>query len=434
MFVLSGLVLSACDSRGITRSPPTNIRIINAAPTFPPISFLRENDVRGVVPLAFGSAAAVTYDSDTYDFNLEVTPPGGQAVTAYTTSQSVNDQNEYVFVITEINSALNMLVIAEPRFDRAATTSQLIVAHSAQQQARFDAYFQAIGTAPAAGNSIGNVGFSEHVITGALTPGDFYLVLTEPGNPANILFESQTVPVGPGSSIVIAITDEGNRGTAPFSVILVGNIGQQLQNVNQSGAIRYINAATDMAARDVYLDGDFTTPLFPAASFGTISPYVPIAVAAHVLDSTLLGSLTVEASTNFSAPPSLRHTSILTMDSAGIPLATTYAEDHRGIEGESGLRLTNGASQFDNLEVFIIPPGTDISTAFPLGTLGSNGQTVLITVLPGNYDFVLRDLSTSTIVAGPTAITLANRGVHGLLFLDAIGGSTVDVVIYDDTL
>jgi hypothetical protein len=53
-------------------------------------------------------------------------------------------------------------------------------------------------------------------------------------------------------------------------------------------------------------------------------------------------------------------------------------------------------------------------------------------LVPADLELTVRDADTSTIVAGPTPVTLAAGGLYGILALDSVGGSTVDIVLFDD--
>ena len=108
-----------------------------------------------------------------------------------------------------------------------------------------------------------------------------------------------------------------------------------------------------------------------------------------------------------------------------------FIEDRRRIIAQANLRFINAAEQLGPLAVYIVEPGGSLRGLDPVSIVGT-ASTLLTPTPPGDYEMVLRDSDTSTRVAGRLPITLLGRRNYGILAVNAPGGSTADIVLFDD--
>ena len=87
---------------------------------------------------------------------------------------------------------------------------------------------------------------------------------------------------------------------------------------------------------------------------------------------------------------------------------------------------------FDIIDIYFEIPGTDITTVNPLLFLGVTDVTDRIRLAPNDYEITVVDAITQAVLAGPQILTVDDGGVYGVLLLNAVGGSTVDIQLFDD--
>jgi hypothetical protein len=92
----------------------------------------------------------------------------------------------------------------------------------------------------------------------------------------------------------------------------------------------------------------------------------------------------------------------------------------------------NAAGLFDIVSVYIATPGTAIETTFPRVVFSPPDFTNRQGFVPGDYEITVRDQDTLAIVAGPVPVTLADKGVYGLLLTNAADSVTIDLQYFYD--
>lgn len=421
------VAVGGCESKGIKRPPPTTIRVINAAPHYPDVAVRREQNLE--MTLEYGQGGTVRFDSGLYEFNFDTSLPDGSAQRIGKLSVTLTEDLVHTFVIVESANAVAPFLIESPPFE-SASDAEVIVVHAAKGHGAFDVYFETAGANLAAAAPLGSLAYREDSPPDTRTPDNYRVYLTAPGDPSTVLFESQTVPVLAGESSVMGILDDGGVG---ISQLVVTRFSQQgsavLSDVNAQSGMRIVNGISDRTDRDVLVEGQL---LFPAAAYGVPTGYVTTASGTSTLSVTPVGNPGAEELSVATPFPTGRlATTIIAGDLTDGLSRVTVTDDRRSLRTQATLRLLNGASLLNPIDVFIEPPGTDISQRFPLISLTAPGAAPLQDVEEGTYDLTLLDFTNGTVLAGPQSLTFANGGVYGILILDAVGGSTADVVLFE---
>ena len=144
--------------------------------------------------------------------------------------------------------------------------------------------------------------------------------------------------------------------------------------------------------------------------FGEPTPYaqMPIALTAQInvtpvgnpgvleLDQTYVGVQGQRATLLFAGP-------------AGTLRGGRPADDGRRIHSEAKLRFMNAVSQFAGLDFVITLPDGDPSFLLPYAALRHPVFPRTPPLPPGDYDLYVRQFGTTTVVSGPTRITLGGR-------------------------
>jgi hypothetical protein len=425
--LLAAATLVGC-SEGRKQPPKTTVSVVDAAPTQGQIDFLREQRVEATLDYRAASSVLV-FDEDEYSFNVRTTRPWDSSPQLLDTfSQQVQHGTDYLFVITEQSGAVTHLVFEKPTFS-STSEAEVQVIHAAPSGPAFDVFVTAPDAELAGATAIGSVAFEEATSPLDLAPGDYALALTEAGNPANVLFTSAPFTVAGGASLAFVVVQEAGEGLSPYSVVIAGTSTGGLVDKNAPAGLEIVNAAADGAARDVYLDDDFGAPLAAAVPSPAVAMQVTVAPGTRKLSVTPAGNPgVVEAEQSYAAAAGQRETALIAGDPGSLTVAGAQ-DDPRPIVGETRVRFMNAATLFTAIEVYIVTHGTDVTTVSPLVGLTVPAISGRVAIPPGTYDLVLRDPTTSTIVAGPQSLTFEDGGVASILVTNGADPGTANVVL-----
>jgi hypothetical protein len=297
-----------------------------------------------------------------------------------------------------------------------------------------DVYVVAPGTLLSSAVKQGTVSYGPNPAIFEVTPLVYRLYLTPPGDPNTILFESVDQGAVAGGNEILVVSSAGGLG--PRDVIvssLSGGGATRISEAGLSSEIRVVQGIDDRLDRDIIFDGNTASPLFPVQSFGQISAYVPVTTDQHQLTLTPVATPgTIEATVSAATVSALSYLAVFAGDSVNGIFANVFREDKRPITGQATLRVVGAAGLFGVVDVFVLPPGSDINTSDPRARLSAPDISPRLAVIPGDYEITVQELDTATIVAGPEPVTLAADGVYGVLLLNSAGGSTVDLQYFYD--
>lgn len=424
------MAAGGCDQGRQTPSR-TTVHVVHAAPSFGPLTFLRVRSIAATLP--YKNDAVMSFDEDRYDFNVEISPPGAsEPENVLTFAHDVLAGTEYTFILTDIGGLLEPIILENPVFDRGAGDSQVIAVHAAPDVPPVDVYLEPPGTDISAASPVASLAFTQHIAPQTISGGVFELTVTGRNNPSNVLLTSGSLTLGAGEPFLLVIVDEGNQGIADFSVLLLGDTARTLYDRNLQAAMRVINTAADRATRDLYLDDDFSAPLFASVGFGDTSDYQTVPTVQSIVSVTPEGNVgVIELEQEVQAAHARRHTLLVTGEPGDL-IAGFALDDGRGIAQQARVRLANGANQFEELHFFVIPPDTPPLSAPPAASLTPAAFSATIAFAPGDYEVLLHDGTDDGFIAGPLPITLDSGGVYGILAIDGDTSATAGIVLLDD--
>jgi hypothetical protein len=325
---------------------------------------------------------------------------------------------------------LEPLIVSKPPFSPVAGNSEASIVHAAPASPTMDVYLTAPGAVLSAANPIGTVAFSQQIAPSTFAAGDYQLSFTETGNPLNVLFTSPTMTFVPGQSNFFAIADPGDE-TNESVVVRYTQVATGLGDINAPSSLRMINAATDAQPRDVFLDGDFTVPLFAAVPHAAPTARVPIPTGDRRISITPAGnSGVIEIESISPVVPGATYTGLV----AGVPGAlvlTGYAENRRRVIGEAHLRYYNAAAQFSSLQIVMAQVVAPFPIGFPL-VLANGNSLEELPLAPGDYEMSVFAAGATTAALGPLTITVASEGLYSILLLNGPTPDTASVVLFDD--
>jgi len=430
-FVFAALLMSGCDSG---RQPPgkVSVQVANAAPGFLSLQFQREHSDREAPDeLPFKDVRPYVYDADTYDFYviegaLTATDPGR----VWTFAHVLEERTDYAFVLTEVAGEVQPVVIAIPA--APAADAQIVALNAASGLPAMDLYLERPGVGIAGATPRGTFNAQEQITPPPLPSGDYELFLTAAGNPADVLLTSPQLSLPAGTTSTIVVVPENGQSTARVSALLLQGIATVLFDRNAPAELRGIGAATDQAPRDLAVNSQFSPPLFSAMPFAEPTAYAPTPIGVVNVNVTPVGNPGVlELDSRFSTFIGQRMT-MLFSGPAGALLSIVAGDDGRRLNRQAKLRFMNSASQFLVINFVLTFPDGDPLQSPPLAQLFAPGISDYVPLPPGDYDLYLLQAGTTTVLSGPTKITVAAGGIYGALAVDGPDTATANVRLLDD--
>ena len=436
---LLALALASTGCSGGRKNPPdATVRVLNVAPSFSSLIYRREQLTGNNPPttLAYqGAGGDFPYDEDTYDFTVAVPDLTTAALTkdADTFSHALVAGTLYTFVYLESGGNVTHVILESPRIASDTTNAQVRALHADEGLPSVDVYLEAPGTVIAGATPWGTIGFKESLPQRAVPPGDYELAVTEAGNPANVLFTTQTFTLGAAGSTTLVLSPDAGEGIAPLNVVLLNAVGATpLVDPSFPASVRALNGATDQAPRDVAFDGQFTPPLFAAAAFGAPTSYQPLASGATLtVNVTPTGNPGVLEVTSSVVPVAATvYTTFFTGDAGALNLLFV-PDDRRRVLGQAKVTFYDAAPVSTGAEPLFLAPGTDPATAPLTSTLLTPGGVQAMGLAPGTYELWLRQYFTTTILGGPVTVSVDEKGLYGIFLSNNADGTTIDIKLID---
>lgn len=424
--------LQGCD-QGRKTPPKTHVAVVNAVPSYADLDFLRVR--RTEATLQYEAGSIFDFDADQYDFHVRHTPVGDVTpLDLASFSQTLLADTDYAFVLAEQSGNVEPLIIETPAFDAGSGDAQVLFVHADESLGAVDIFLQPPGTDLTAVTPLdGNLDFLAHGTPSAQPPGDYVLTLTAPQDPATVLLESRTLTLDAGSTNLFVIAPDADQGLADINIVQQNEGSSVLIDRHVQSGLRVINGAGDRMQRDVYVDGDFSAPVYAALPYAAPSAYETLTRGSRDLTVTPTGNVSAtELEESVSLPAGTLSTYLFAGDSNGLSGAL-IVEDHRRIADAARLQIFNAATAFDGLSFYITDPGTDITTVLPQAQLTAPSVSQSSLFAPGGQELTVVDASTGTIVGGPITITLEAGGLYGVLAgNDAANPARADIVLLDD--
>jgi hypothetical protein len=157
----AALASAGCDE-GRKAPGKTGVQVVNAAPGFSELNFVRERDTRNAVTLTFKATQEYVWDADTYDFTIGArTLDSNSSGRTWTFSTQVETQNTYEFVLTEVGGEVQPVVITKP--PPPATDAQIAGLHAGGGLPAMDLYLERPGVGIAGATPLGTFGALEQI-------------------------------------------------------------------------------------------------------------------------------------------------------------------------------------------------------------------------------------------------------------------------------
>ncbi len=372
-----------------------------------------------------------SWDVDTYTLNFEILDIDGAVAQTVSLQATLEEDSAYFLVLREVAGQPEPLLIERPSALQG-TGSEVEILHAATTINAVDVYMDIENFDLSTATSRGTIDFDETVAITSLADGAYQIILTDPGNRANIRLDAESIGILGTQGVLLLIVDGAGSGTSPLAIVPGDTQGTAFNDRNEQANIRVINALSDREAINVGVDGQLMPPLIAGVPFATASAFGLVAPGDHNLNvESVLTPGTLDIDEAIVAQSGTFETWLIT-GNTGDMTATEFRDDFRVIPGESQLRLYHGSPQNGVVNVFLQPPGTDITTV--PATVASAVTTITppVRITPGDYEITITEQATDAVLAGPIAATIAAGGFYGILVTDAAAGTGLEVTLLFD--
>lgn len=464
-------VLAVLAGGCIDKQHATNgaIRFLNASPDAPRISLLVDDVVKAAGYDYGAGSPFIAFGADTYQVKInELLPtaanPNTQTIFTKDLDLGVDAEWSYIVVGEDAANSLEVLQIPTTTTGVAISMVQLQFVHAAVGEPAFDAYVTAPDAVIAASTPFASgLAYKAWTPQKTVTGGNVKIVLTAPGDPSTVLFESNTLFLTLETSQLIAVVP--NLGidadVRPFALVFLSGFGSgTVLNKDSQSGFRVVNASPGTYQLDTFLNAssvdntarqvcdpattEETTFLeLCAIPFTSVGTYNTIGPGTYELKVQETGNAAVTAASFVSTLVAGASSTTILMGLIPDTATTTGISLHTDISGRriataAQLRLVDvsqaadkaiaGDPATDRLEIYLTAPGASLADEEPDYTgLRFGSDTGYVSELAGNYQLTLAIADTETPDALPQVlltqeIALADSGIYTLLIADSVGG------------
>ena len=418
------------------------IRGINSIVTSPELLFRIEERAVGNVNFR-GAAGFEEWDGLTYNFNFDLLLPGVENDERIAT-QTIDVANdiEYTLVLTGTldNASIQMWEVPVREWSGTETVFEADFIHLSPVLGQVDVYFALEGTTPVLGNQVGTLSNGDRIPYLELPEGDYELILTAPGDPSTVVFQSSPFTRTPVERVSLALFDPDPSITAPVGVNIFfpGGAAQTLADINSPPIVRTLHAAFGTENFDGYFGEDFGNVIYPNVGFGELSNFVETTEILTPLTLTAVGDANdVIYEVNLQFIGNTRRTVVLFGEPDGLLEGDLFTRpllhDGRPLATFPVVRITNFSTNIAVLDIYEVDPGTVLDeTVFPkFGGSVLALTTGFFDTPEGLREFVITRNGEKDPISEPVVLDLANGNVVDMVILDTVNPSMVEMRVFE---
>jgi hypothetical protein len=425
--VLVALTAAACgsDSQLPVATGKGSVRMINAIPTSPQISFLIEERRLGSFAYKSGSLPA-NWDDLQYTFNFEISRPQ-QIEQDRIASRSVDVARdvEYTFVVRGGLEApiVDVWEIPERVFGAGETFFEMRIGHAADALGPVDVYLGLASGAPDLGDLVATLAPGEVSAPEDREQDSYVVTITPAGNPAEIIYQSVPNVVLAGQSALITIFEGDANDTAPVTIRVFNQQGGTLPlaDARFPPTARFVHATTQLGTVDLYDDEAISNRIVADLAFGDVTGDIDVAVGEVPITATAPGNVgAILLEDTLVSLAGARVNYYLTVSSDEVDGFPTFV-DRRPIETVAQLTFFHSASNHGFVDLYVVESGNSITEALPRQAgLGYGLQTQALGFTAGSYDVYITPTREKTVLDGPVSLEAALGDVFEAVLLDRV--------------
>ena len=409
------------------RIPSGFVRVVHAMPDGPRL--VTQIQAQRLASLNFGESTPYQSTIPEVERKLEISFFNGSDETIVAT-QTINVPNGHLFTIIIAGTMATPEIITFTNEQPASTDdiSIQIFNGSVGTSASYD-FFLTRGneslTMPT--TQLSSLQLSENYSVAA--GSNYRLQFSGTGN-SEIIWNSGLFEIDEASSNPLFLLLD-NFGASSEAVNLIGYDNQKIVFPEDStiSAIRVAHMMADTDPLDIYVEGVLVGENISFQQIGSIKEVTP---GNKTLSATITGNpkdIILQETLDIS--PGNFHTVAL-INNIEEPLAVINTDSFRRIPQAITLTISNYSTIVPDISIFVLESGQDPSDSFPLTQQGF-GQTTINILPENNYELLVYNRLTNTLVAGPLTLAAAGNTLYKIYITDQTdSGQSIDLLLGDD--
>lgn len=411
------------------------LRALHASPDAPPVN-IRVNGAAALTDVDFGQGSGFLNAVEEINVQVEAIVPGGNLV-VIDEDLALDYSTDYtVIALDEVAGPVRPLVIANPADQRLTPGNfftQLV--HAAASAPSVDVYLTAFGADLSASAPVTGAGtplnFEQYTPRIEVPAGDYQIRITPAGDSATVVYDSGELSLPEGADLLIAAIDNVGLGNSAVQLVVLDGTGASLlYDEDTPAAALALHLSPDAPAVDILADvdatpGDEALKLAENVAFGE---YCVIDDIPAPVDFTL--SVVANADNSivalqfpyFSQTDEASAAIVSGFLASGTPAITALplAVDFRSIVTEAKLRLTHASPSTPDVDIYLLPAGTDINAASPaFSSVPFGADTGMLEIAPGTYDVYVTAAGSKIAAIAATGITFSGGEVWDVIARDS---------------
>lgn len=433
----AAVVVAGCapESALPQRTGEGSIRMFNAIPTSPAVSFLIEERLIDSVTYK-NSSSPGRWDDLGYTFNFQILRPS-QLDPERIASQFVQvvRDTEYTLVLGGSIAAptVNVWEIAERSFADGGTVFELRFGHAASALGPVDVYIGLEGVPPVLGEQAATLAPGEVSAPVDFAADTYVVTLTAVGDPADVRFVSAPAQVLADQSLLFTIFEGAGIDTAPVTIRAFDQGGQvtALTDPRFPPTARFIHGTTDLGTSDIYDDAALLNRIVENLAYGDITADIDLAVGDVPITATAPGNVGAIQFTGTLATIAGGRVNYYLGELAGEIIGTPVRFDRRSIETVARLTFFHSSTNHRSVDVYVVDAGTAIDDAIPrLREQIYLQQIAPIALSAGSYDVYITTSGEKTVLEGPIRLDAALGDVYEAVLLNRVDPSLVELKFF----
>ena len=363
--------------------------------------------------LVFKDSAGGSFQPGTYDVSVAGNLPDGttvEVIPATPIDFVVNTRT--IIVATGAVGAIEPVVLTQDVVDLAANgESALRVVHAAVGVDAVDVYATAPDADLAASAPVATIAFQEGSDVLVVPPGDYQVRVTPAGTPGTVVFDTGTLTLAGGDDLLAVAVNNTTASTGPITVVVANSTNGDVldvQDVNAEVTLRAVHASPDAGAVDILANDAVAVA---GAEYTNAAELAGLPSGTYDIEIRPAGG--DETTTVFQADLDLAggsYTDAIAIGSVAAPeddptefTVLVANDDRRRVATEAKVRLIHGSVSAGDVDIYVVPAGTDHTMEDPTGAgIALGGNSGFLSLTPGAYDVIV------TVAGEPETIALAS--------------------------
>lgn len=305
--------------------------------------------------------------------------------------------------------------------------------HLTEGLGEVDVYLEEPGTNLSPVQVRGTIGLKD-AFNGLVDEGSYVLTLTEPAQPDQVRFISESFKLNKQTRVAFAIREGAGEGTSAVIVTQFRDRNNTLLDRDRTTELRVAHAVPGGGNIDVFAGNDFSAPFVTDLPFGGQSAYSEIApgdLRDLSMDATPPGDPGVFLAREELDLNQGEKAAFYFLGEEDRWRGLRVSDDVRHFATHARLRVINGARS--SLDYYIVDQENDnISSLPPNFSLSFRANSGWQTFEPGIYKVVVTQQGSSTIAYSDT-VELSAGGIYGAVStINTTDPSAADMVYMDD--